>query len=618
MGFVKRAVQIIESIRTGLTAASQRVSTPLARYASPAIAVLARIFQHVQRFLCRRTTQRVLHIVSIVLVLSVFGAYLADWLEFNEPMLSNPDLQSDDARTIIFPFHRYDSDPALEQDPIADEMLALVPIGVRLLYRVLVPFTDVFIAPKIVQGLAFALVLFAGAVLWRARRGGLAAGILLVFFVYHDWFAIERISGGLPRAFGFPCFALWLAGVLSHKRWARFLAPVLSALTYPSVMLMILAAEGLYSVRDLGRVRPRVVWRRLRRYMLILGTCVLAVLPAAMGSDDRGPVHTLEQAQLEPAFGRAGRLWILPFAEPTKVFLEAYIDQLLPHGESPLPRVARAYGNNPEVWATTFFAGLLIIGLLRLSPSPQAAVAFTAGAVILYLLSRVLAFALYSPERFYSYGMRMAAIVLLVAVPARLFPALRSRPRAIVNNLIGAALLMLVWSTTGNGQKHPSGMFLNANHDRALHEFVKTLPKDVRIATHPMDGDGIPYFSARATMGTFETLQPWFVDSWHRQKDRCYDTLKALYATRRQAVLDYAARRGVTHILINQHRYRSNFVAKSASFQPFSNFAKHLLSNKRRQDLVLTKVPSSAIVFDQDKWQLVDVARLRKAWGTRE
>lgn len=615
MGLVKRGTQLFERIRTSLAAASERVSTPLSRHAAPVAAALWRAFHQVQRFLSHRTTQRVLHILSILLVLGTFGAYMTAWFEFNLPMLSNPDLQSDDARTSLFPFHRYASDPALQQDPIADEMLALVPVGVRFLYRILVPFTDVFVAPKIVQGLAFAMVLWAGVVLWRARRGGLAAGALLVFFVLHDWFAIERIAGGLPRAFGFPCFALWLAGVLAHKRWARFTAPVLSALTYPSVMLMILAAEGLYSVRDLGRLKITIVWRRLRRYALILATCVLAALPAAMGSDDRGPVHTLEQAQLEPAFGRSGRLWILPFAEPTKVFLEAYIDQLLPHGESPLPGVARAYGNNPEVWATTFFAGLLIVGLLRLSPSPRAAVAFTAGAVILYLLSRVLAFALYSPERFYSYGMRMAAIVLLVAVPARLFPAMRARPRAIVNNLIGAALLMLVWSTTGNGQKHPSGMFLNANNDRALHEFVKTLPKDVRIASHPLDGDGIPYFSARATTGTFETLQPWFVDSWRRQKDRCHDTLRALYATRRQDVLDYAARRGVTHILINQQRYRSNFVAKSASFQPFTSFAKHLLSNKKRQDLVLSKVPSSAVVFDEDKWQLVDVSRLRQAWG---
>ena len=119
-------------------------------------------------------------------------------------------------------------------------------------------------------------------------------------------------------------------------------------------------------------------------------------------------------------------------------------------------------------------------------------------------------------ERYYSFGMRMAAMALLIAVPARLFPALRRRPRAILTNAVATVLLMLVWTSTGHGQKAPSGMFVNANDERPLHDFVRTLPKNARIASHPMDGDGIPYFGARATMGTFETLQPWFVDSWHR------------------------------------------------------------------------------------------------------
>src|SRR5690606_11215733 len=135
------------------------------------------------------------------------------------------------------------------------------------------------------------------------------------------------------------------------------------------------------------------------------------------------------------------------------------------------------------------------------------------------------------------------------------------------NNFIAAGLILLVWFCAGHGQKGPSGMFISAARDRSLHEFVRTLPKDVRIASHPMDGDGIPYFGARATMGTFETLQPWFVDSWRRQKQRTEATLRALYATERKDVLSYAKERNVTHILLNRQRYRSNFVARSASFQ---------------------------------------------------
>ncbi|HEY6722557.1 MAG TPA: hypothetical protein VI197_00960, partial [Polyangiaceae bacterium] len=451
MGLVERVTHILGALRASVASILTPFGTRLARALAPVGAPLGRIGRRCGRLFLHARAQRALHIVSAVAVLASFAAYASVWLGFNQPMLLNPDLQSDDARTILIPFHRYDSDPALADDPIANEMLDMVPLGVHALYRVLVPFSDVFVAPKIVQALAFALILVAGAVLWRSRRAGLGAGVLLVFFLLHDWFAVERISGGLPRAFGFPCFALWLAGILANNRWARFGAPLISAVSYPTVLLLILAAEGLYAVRGLGSSSARVVWRRLRRYAVLCAACLVAVLPAALGSGDGGPVHTLEQAQLEPAFGKSGRLWILPFAEPSKVFLETYIDQLLPRGESPVDAVRDAYGNNAEVWATTLFAGLLLLGLMRLGPSPTVALAFTAGAVILYLLSRVLAFSLYSPERYYSFGMRMAAMALLISVPARLFPALRRRPRAILTNSVAALVLLLVWTTTGHG-----------------------------------------------------------------------------------------------------------------------------------------------------------------------
>lgn len=614
MGLVERVTHTLEALRASLAGVIAAFGARLARWSAPLATPLGRLLARFGRLLSNPRAQLALHVASGLAVFAAFVAYVSVWLGFNQPMLLDPDLQSDDARTILIPFHRYASDPALADDPIANEMLDLVPLGVHALYRVLVPFTDVFVAPKIVQGLAFAIVFVAGGVLWRSRRAGLGAGVLLIFFLLHDWFAVERISGGLPRAFGFPCFALWLAGILAHNRWARFGAPLISALSYPTVMLLILAAEGLYAVRGLGSSSLRVVWRRLRRYAALCTVCLVAVLPAALGSGAGGPVHTLEQAQLEPAFGKSGRLWILPFAEPSKVFLETYIDQLLPRGESPIALVRDAYGENAEVWATTLIAGLLLCGLMRLGPSPTVALAFTAGAVILYLLSRVLAFSLYSPERYYSFGMRMAAMALLISVPARLFPALRRRPRAIATNGVALLVLLLVWTTTGHGQKAPSGMFVNANDDRPLYDFVRSLPKHARFASHPMDGDGIPYFGARATMGTFETLQPWFVDSWQRQKERCHATLRAMYATEKSEVLAYAKQHGVTHFLVNQQRYRSNFVAKSASFQPFTTYARTLVSGHRREDFVMGNVPKSAIVFQTGKWQIVDVDKLREAW----
>jgi hypothetical protein len=489
-----------------------------------------------------------------------------------------------------------------------------VPIGIRFLYRIFVPFTDVFVAPKIVQAVAFSILVAAAVLLAHGRRAGLGAGVLLLFFVLHDWFAVERVAGGLPRAFGFPCFALWLAGVLGNYKKVRYAAPAILALTYPSVMNMVLAAEGLYALRGLGKVDFRIVLSRLRRYALLVLACLVLVLPSLVGGEERGPLHTLEQAEREPAFSKKGRLWVLPFDEPTEVFLDSYIDQLMPRGSTPMGDLFEGYRKNPEPWAVTLVALLLLMAMLRLGPPPHVVVAFTCGTVVLYLMSRVLAFQLFSPERYYSFGMRMAAIALLVTVPAQLFFWLKPRARFTLRNFTAALLVVGIWGATGTGQKSPSGMFIDRSRDRPLYEYIATLDKGVRIATHPLDGDNIPYYSGRATMGGFETLQPWFVDAWRRQKARAEATLSALYSDDESEVLRYARENGVSHCLVNRSRYRSSFASKAGSFQPLTDYARRILRGKRLGDLVLAEPPKSAIVYESGKWAVVDVGLLERAW----
>ncbi len=563
-----------------------------------------------RHFFEREIVSRSLLLLSTLTLLCVIAGYLSVWLPGNWEMLTDPRLQNSDARTSIFPFHRYDSDPALVGDPIADEMLELVPIGVHALYRLIVPLTDVFVAPKMIQAIALAILLWAAFLLAQSKRTGIAAGCLLLFLVLHDWFAIYRIAGGLPRAFGFPLFALWLAGALTGKRWARWIAPVLCALTYPSVMNMLLAAEGLYCLRGAHRVPAGITLGRLKRYVLLVSVCLIAVLPAVTGSEERGPIHTLEQAKEEPAFGRTGRLGILPFADPTEAMGNAFVDQLKPRGEPLLAPVGAFYEQDAEMYALVLLGGICLLALFGVSPPPWLALSFLVGSTILYALSRALAFQLYSPERYYSFGMRMAAICLMAVVLVQSFAFLRGHYRTILRNFVVAGFMVLVWSSSGSGVVRLVGMTIDQRRDAALYEFIARLPKDVRFATHPMDGDGIPYYSARATMGSYETLQPWFTGSWKRQRQRTEETLEALYATQKKNILEYAEKYGVTHFLLNERRYGRRFKRKSRSFQPFTRYARRLLRGKKEKELFFDKPPKDAVIYDRGAWKIVDVSQL--------
>ena len=430
--------------------------------------------------------------LSFLALIVVFGAYCAHWVRMHGAFLFDPTFQNDDARTALFPFHRYGENPWLANDPIAREMMAYVTPGLWVLYRLLVPLTNLYVASKCVQGLALSVLIWAGCVLARSRRAGMAAGLLLIFMVLSDSYAIGRIAGGHARAFAFPCFALWVAGVLSKRRSARVLAPLIGSVFYPAVMLMILAAEAFYTLRHFWRTRPTIVARRIRRGAALAVACAVLSLPSVLGGDAaRGPIHTLAQAQKDPSFFAGGRLWVLPLGSPSSELMSAFVARFSASGQrlfggeaahSVITPVAIALG------VLGVFAWFRWRGWLSL---PASVGAFSLGSITLYFASRVLAFRLYSTERYYAYCMRMAACLLLVGVASRLVSRQR-RTRSLFRNLFVLAAILFQWIVLGDGIIRNNGMTLDARWDADSYGFIRTLPQDVRFASHPMDGDGIP------------------------------------------------------------------------------------------------------------------------------
>jgi hypothetical protein len=485
------------------------------------------------------------------------------------------------------------------------------------LFRITVPFVGLLAATKIVQALLFFVIVFGGLVLATSRRAGLGAGLLFTFLFLHDISVQERVLGGLPRGFGFPVCALWLAGALAHRPRVRYAAAVIAALTYPTGLAMVLGAEGVYAVRALGRPGWATLLRRLRRFGVLVLACVVLLSPAIFfGMSDGGPIHTLEQAQAEPAFGKTGRLRILPFDEPSKAFGEALLDTFRPLGTSPTPSLYAFVEAHEAEIEVSLVALLLLVVLLRFTAPPTAVLAFLVSSLVLYALSRGFAFKLYSPERYYSIGMRVVGLGFAAATLGFLAPRLPLGIRQPLRSLACTAVIGLMWLGLGNGVREPHmGYDIDYRRDEKLWDYIRTMPLDTRIATHLLDGDSIPIFGQRANNGGFETLQPWLTLSWARQKARAEDTFRALYATRREDVLAYAKKYRVTHFMLNDNRYRDDFALRAKSIEPLTTFTRTLLSGRRKDELVLASVPPEAIVHRYGNKKFVSVAKLEQAWN---
>jgi len=556
------------------------------------------------------------NVASAVVLLGVAMAWFRSWYGGNEPILEDPFLQPDDARTAIFPFHRYSAGAPLADDPIANEMLEYQPYAYRLLFRVTVPFVGLLMATKYVQALLILIVVAAGVILIQSRRAGLAAGVLFIFAFLHDTAVQDRICGGLPRGFGFPLLALWFAGAVGGRPWVRRGAALLGALTYPSGLALVLGAEGAYAVRGLTRPGVATLLRRLKHYGLLVVACIALLAPAVfIGMSNGGPIHTLEQAEQEPAFGKTGRLRILPFPDPAEEFGKAFMGAFDVKGPSPW-RAAQKFVETHQAELAIAAAALLVaLPLLRVTPLPLPATACLISSLALYAIARGFAFRLYSPERYYMIGMRTVALGLIVAGVGLAAPRLSEKFRQPLRNLLAALTIFLVWAGLGNGVRIPQmGHDIDYRRDQPLWEFIQTLPLDTRFLCHIGDCDSIPLFTARANMGGFETLQPWLTESWARQKERTHDTFRAMYAEDREEVLALAKKYSVTHLLVNKSRYGEDFVAKARTFEPFTAFSRELLEGVRREDLVLRVVPEEAVVFRYRGYLIVSVALLEKAW----
>ncbi|MBM4356609.1 MAG: hypothetical protein FJ096_00710 [Deltaproteobacteria bacterium] len=526
--------------------------------------------------------------------------------------LTDPLLQNDDVRTSLFAFHRHEPDHALANDPVAVEMLPYVPPLVRGMYRVFVPLTNLFVAVKLVQGVCVLLVFASAWMLLRARRAGLGTAMVLLFLFLHTSSTTNRLAGGLPRAFAFPCFALWIAGALGGRERVRWLSALLAGATYPSALAMILAAEGLFVFRDGVR---KVVLRRLARYGALIVAAVLVTVPS-LPSRPGDHVYTLAEAGRDPAFGSGGRLKQLPLADPGKEIAKYFVEPFAEYKAKPKTESALKYRSYWFLGPLLGTLAMLLLVATGLSARAHAASAFFAGSLVMYAASVLFAFRLYAPERFYHYGMPPAGIALATVAVGLLAPKVSRARRATLRNVAALALVgTLVHFTGASVKPENTGMGIDGRKNADLYAFVRTLPVESRFLAHPTDGDDLPFWGARGTVVSYETLQPWLVNEWQRQLRRAEDALRAMYATDRDALLRYCEANEVTHILVNDHRYGADFRAKAGLFQPLGGFVAGLLTDATEERLLLREPPAEATVWRGGRFRVVSVEGLRRAWG---
>jgi hypothetical protein len=535
-----------------------------------------------------------------------------------------------DAQQQIFPFFRYLSDNAFERDLIADYYLSSYPLGYRGCYWI---GAQLGVDPAALSRALPHLLWFwtaLGVGLAARKLGGRVAAFAALALVFGSHLYLQRIQGGLPRSFGFPCLATALVGLAYARASVCVAAVLMGALFYP--VAGVIAGLGLAGLLLLPeRTGCSITGWSWRRRWVTLGSTALAaillLLPSALETRRFGEVVRPSDIPEYPEAGPGGRYSSEsrpPFG-PFFAGVPRALDSALVGGADPWSPSARAWlvgtAKRPRDsahyrWVMWILLGFVIAGGALLLAREKAArrVALLGVAALLgHTLARAVVPYAYLPERYVAYPVPLLGTLTVVACIAGPFgPAFAAGWRRWLalgaRTAYTAALLLLFAGRVGGGV----GLTTNLRRELPLFDRILTLPEDALIAGWPKGlMNAVPYAGRRPALLTHETHQAFHKGYVEEMRRRMHALVDGYFATSTQPLLRLARDFGVTHLLIQKSHYRH----PPGYFNPFGDYVRERV-RAGRGHYVVPELARRAAIFNKGDFVLLDLARIEAAPGS--
>lgn len=376
----------------------------------------------------------------------------------------------------------------------------------------------------------------------RGATGSYTAGFLAATWLLHSRPVIQRLTAGLVRGWALPifCFYLWAA---STKRYRLCLALLfVGCFLHPPGTFLIGVTHGFLLLVNCVRER------RLTKHAILAGACAPIIAASAwyvtQMPPEIGSMITLKEAMNTPEMirphGRFAFAPLLPVLDEVKIFAFQAFDSRLFKGET-------TFRSAIPFLVLAALMSLILHDLRRSilgAPGPLVPLAvwcFGVALILVYALSRYLAFKLYVPDRHLQLPCAVFFIVAFSTAITRLWNEnsarvgmFRSRifhPRILASC---AAALLLAVILFGSGLGLDGTLNFNRTRDQKGRVFAwasKYTPLDSRFAGDPAFIDPMMLFGARKVFISFETAHPFYDKYRIETRRRLELSLRAHYAT---------------------------------------------------------------------------------------
>lgn len=500
------------------------------------------------------------------------------------------DVIQDDARQHVFWMQRLVNPSLLRDDLYADYFASQAPPGYVMIFRLLLPFTDLVTASKLLPPfLGLMAAGFTYMLTVRLYPSGPAAFLTTILGSWYVW-QYDDLATGSPRAFLLPLTAMLLYALVAGWRWWLVAGVVaLEAVLYPSAAALGVVLVGARLV-ILDGWPPRLA-RDRRTWLAAVGSGVVALVllaPTLFGGSEFGPAVTAQAARTMPEFGPNGR---------TAFFsTDAYQFWVVSYRSGFDLRVSdRLFPNVPIFFGLLGLACLLPLAALverrgigqtvgpSLTPAAVLAGQVIAASLLLFLAAHLLLFKLYLPARFVAWtaplvlsiaaGVGVAALLTWLATCLK-----RSRPGLHV----GAAVLVLA----GGLAMYPASFDGNFVTDRTpgITAYLRALPPDTVVVGAPVEADSVPAFSGLRVMTNREYALAYHTGFYGQVQERTRAAIDAYYAESPQQLAEVTAKYGVGVYLVNRAAFDPARAADAwaGSFEPYTSMVLERVQRGRR------------------------------------
>jgi len=510
------------------------------------------------------------------------------------PSFFNPFIIIDDVRQHVYWMQQFQNSNLFQNDLMTEYAKNYQPWGFVIFYYIFSFIIDPMVLSKILPVLLFAV---SSVYLFRLVQhiAGNFAALLASFIFMMTPIYLDRMVGGLPRAFGYPLILIFLFYLIKRDHLKTAIILVLQCLFYPLIFMLAAGTCFLSLIKIQGRkIHFEKNPIKIRYFILsaILSLSILGGKYLISHNPQIGSIVTRQEMIGKSEFYSEGRFSILP-TPPIYPEIRSNLIQGISFSEKIFgSKTAKAFMDSRFLEVLLCFGLLfLIIEVKRKKLQVPVEILFLfISAILMYVIADLLLFHFFLPIRYLKYAVPWLGIIFCSLIIGQVILKIKNDR---IKKGIQICLFILMFSVV----KIPVGLgLINMSQYQGLYGFLQDLPEDSMIAAHPDLADGIPTFSQKKVFINYELSHCVFDNYWKTMKKRTLDFFTAYYSEDPLFVEQFCQENGIDYLIVDQQHFTKQYLREARiHFEPFNTYVKKLTQD--RENFILNQFPEKYKIY---------------------